>query len=734
MDNARKPRRGNQCRLLARPVCAWGCGAALLLVLLGLHGCANPNPALAPDVGRTLRQAEPLELQELVQQPPVPLKDAPQEPSPEEVKRARKIVSPDAGTPTSPLSLPDVRLAALKNNLDLRVQEFNPALAFEDYRAEFGKFEAVFAPTASHTETFDPQGNVLVTSSIGPVVRIPDRAGGTFTLGMPFTHNAGIGVGPFGGLIAATQGGVGTPLGTTLFPEQVNLDLGFSQPLLRNAGFRLNYASINVLGLTMRQVDARTKLLAIQVLANAEQAYWRYYAAYALLRIAVQQYEYAVEQLRIARRLVQEGILTSIEITRAEANASTRFATIIQAELTRRLAQRALLRMINIPDLPVETQTIVIPQTPPYPVGFRFEREKVLDLALTTRMELVDNNLQMAINQYNLFITRNAILPDVRFDFKYSFIGSGSTPGQAFDRLFAQSFDTYNMLLAAEIPLSGNLPASARYRAARLRTAQTMVTRQQLELGIRETVLNSMDSVEENWQRLLANRAAVLHTQENYQANLKQFQQKLITGNELLVVQGQLADAESNLVQNLADYQNSLVDLAFATGTTLGISGGIWHSPYEANGPGDGFCLPPWPDATQIAPLAPGATPGVPGTPDTLGAPRKVPVPNGGQEPDKAPPGPAAGNDGKRAALPVSATVPAMPSSQTARDSRGESPYMPIGGNGRPAAIGAPVLAAPTAAPPQRPAVSAAPKPEAVPQQVPTANGEAPVPDGRASD
>src|SRR5262249_37858515 len=145
----------------------------LLAALLASHGCAMPDPVLSPDVARELRRGEPTPLQGLVNEPPVPVKDAPKDPPAQEMKRAMKVVSPDRDTPTAYLSLPEVRLAALQNNLDIRVKEFDPAIAFEDYRAEFGKFEAIFAMSASENESYDVDKRRTTTESLQPTIKIP---------------------------------------------------------------------------------------------------------------------------------------------------------------------------------------------------------------------------------------------------------------------------------------------------------------------------------------------------------------------------------------------------------------------------------------------------------------------------------------------------------------------------------------------------------------------------------
>ena len=82
--------------------------------------------------------------------------------------------------------------------------------------------------------------------------------------------------------------------------------------------------------------------------------------------------------------------------------------------------------------------------------------------------------------------------------------------------------------------------------------------------------------MEQNWQRILSNRVAVVSAERTYNAERIQFQLGEITGQDLLNSLNQFAVAELRQVRAVADFQNSMVDLAFSTGTVLGKGGVVW--------------------------------------------------------------------------------------------------------------------------------------------------------------
>lgn len=545
-----------------------GMSSLSFVLCIALTGCTFTlrHPFLQPDVREALRTGRPLAPETLAPEPPKKLEEVPPEPATTAVERAKEITAPTAATPTVQLDLATVRKNALEHNLDLQVSLYDPAIAEAGYQGERWKFEAILGFDSSYNSSRDMQGREARTVSLSPSVQVPTRLGGIASISLPYSRRDSDQLLP---------SGFGQPVeaGRT---ETVNVDLALSQPLLRGAGLEINYASINSAGLRMRQADARTKLFAMRTLANAEQFYWRYYAAYENLKIQLEQYDRALEQLRTARRLIEEGARTKIEELRAQSDLARRFDSIISAENTRRQAELGLKRVMNAPTLPITSPTAIIPTTPPNPLGFTFDRDKVVAMALQNRMELFENEVQLAIDRITLQVDRNFALPDVRFNFSYSFSGAKPRFDDALDVLFRKEFNTSTVGVTAEVPLAGN--QRSRYRALQsaLILSQTEANRRALELLIREEVLNAINAVELNWQRVLSNRVAVDRAQETYEANKREFQLGLITSTEFSLTLDQLATAQSAFVFSLSDFQTSMVDLAFATGTVLGQGGVIW--------------------------------------------------------------------------------------------------------------------------------------------------------------
>ena len=76
--------------------------------------------------------------------------------------------------------------------------------------------------------------------------------------------------------------------------------------------------------------------------------------------------------------------------------------------------------------------------------------------------------------------------------------------------------------------------------------------------------------MDQNLQRSLAARDESILAGRTYQGEVQQFRAGRRTSTDVLFAATQLATAQSNEVEALADYEVSRVDIAFATGTLLG--------------------------------------------------------------------------------------------------------------------------------------------------------------------
>ncbi|MGD9688890.1 MAG: TolC family protein [Phycisphaerales bacterium] len=541
----------------------WRVAPIGILLAGGLGACSGPLCERESDRGRhvgldRLRDVQPLSIEQFRA-----AGDSIPETSEQAAARLERPPSRFDGLERVTLSLEQCRAEALVNNLDLKVALVDPLIAGETLNVERAKFDAVFQPFLRFRNDDRPtlqttSANQQEALSIGGGVDIPLRTGGRISVDYAQSR-----VESAQAIFSASQ----------LYSSDATVSI--SQPLLRNAGRDVNVASIQIAGYNQQIAEARTKLQVIAQIAATDRAYWRLYAAIEALRVVQQQYEVAAEQLAQAQRRVDAGDVAEIEIVRAQSGVAERLESIIIAENNVLVAQRELKRVINTPGLDVGTRQMVIPGTSPEPVRYELEESPLLEMARTTRMELLEAELQLLADAVSEGFQRNQLLPLLNLDASYTWSGLGTTFHDNNSEIASGRFQSYSLGISGEVPL-GNDAAEAQLRRAVFTRLQRAGSKEAREQSIRQEVLDAIDRVRAGWQRILAARQAAILAGRTLEGERRQLQQGVRTTTDVLDAAARLADAQLAEIRALADYQIAQTDLAVATGTTLGAGRVSW--------------------------------------------------------------------------------------------------------------------------------------------------------------
>ena len=594
-------------------------GLTLWLLVLLLTGCSYyfdtaPDRQISQRVEERMQNEESLPVEQLSKPPQLSIEQALPKFREGRVQTARTLPpakpvlnkvdglvhkpdSPPALRPqpeaSKQLSIADVRALALENNLDLKIAKVDPKIAASVVSQEEAKFDDLIFARAKYTNKNTPAQNLDVVTftpseASSPVLKgqvdkltavpqrseilemdagvvIPLRTGAKVTFSMPFDEKK-------------------QSKGVASDQYQNALRFSISQPLLRDGGIDTNVAGIRIARYEQQAVDVRTRLQSIRVLAAVERSYWGLYIVWGELDVRRQQYENAADNLSMVKKRVAEGLTAAVEINRAEIGVAERLEALIIAETTLKIRQRQLKLLLNDPGLDLDSPTILIPETSPTLVEFKFDRKQLAQRALEGRLELLELELKLAADLTKIDYLRNQTLPMFMLDYTYGSLGRDTSSfSGAVDQTVSGNYSDWSLGMRMEIPLTNELRRAQLDRAVQERL-QRLTSQQLRELTVRREIYDALDQVDQNWQRILAARQNVLLAGLNYDAELKQFREGLRTMTEVLENLTRLGEAQLREVRAIGDYQVSLIDLAFATGTLLG------HSRVDFGGKVGGSC------------------------------------------------------------------------------------------------------------------------------------------------
>ena len=454
---------------------------------------------------------------------------------------------------------------AIEHNLDLKTTRISPKIASENII----QANAAFDPSFSNTTRFSTSDAATSSNLEGTQAKsfssnfgldLPLRTGGNINLSLPVsrfeTNNTNFNA-----------------------PTTYNADLAFSisHPLLRGAGAKTTQYNIRISQIGKTIVDAQTKLQALNTVANTQRQYWNLYAATESLNVTEQEIKLAQAQLQTAKNLVAAGTAAPVEILRSQAGLSSKIESLIIAQNNLKTHQRQLKKILNIPNIPLNSLTNIIITQKPTPIPYNLKTSSLLKLANENRTNLLEIELQLLQDASAIDIAKNQLLPLLNLSYSYNANGLGSSFSSSLNQAGQRSFEDHAISLTTNIPL-GNRIAKSKLRSALLSRLQRITTKKSRQQLIKLEVLNAADQLQSTWQRILASQNNTLLSARLLKSEQRQFKQGQNTSTDILNAQTSLANAQLAEINALKDYQIATIDLAVATGTVQHASNLSWQT------------------------------------------------------------------------------------------------------------------------------------------------------------
>jgi outer membrane protein TolC len=226
---------------------------------------------------------------------------------------------------------------------------------------------------------------------------------------------------------------------------------------------------------------------------------------------------------------------------------------------------------MNRPDMPLNANIRIDPKTAPNPLKLNVEPEKLVEIALNNRMDTIQWELDLAIEELELETNRNAILPDLSMSYSYNAGTDAGDIKHALGSFGEKTSDTHLFGLSASIPL-GNRAAKAHLERVRLQHLQNQIGYADYRLSIRKDVYDAIRGLNNSWRSILAAEKDVEAALRTYKVEQSQFQIGNRTSTEVLDSATALAGAQLGRIHAIVEYEIAQIGLAWATGTLLGHS------------------------------------------------------------------------------------------------------------------------------------------------------------------
>lgn len=460
---------------------------------------------------------------------------------------------------------------ALQNNLEVQVARIDPAI--QDLQV--AEARAAWFPTLNTTlqaAGTDTPSNSFLSGAQGPKTS-DDRVNTNFGVGQML---------PWGGTYNVgwdSTRSTTTNIFSNFSPQlRSSLALNYTQSLLRGFSIDTPRQQLLISEKNREIADLTVRRSVVQTSRAVQHAYWDLAYALATLQVHRQSLDLALESLKNTRARVEIGTTPPIDIVEAEAEVARREDDVIVAEAQIATAEDALRALVFDPSAPDFWTMRIVPISAPSSDARTFDGDAAVRAALVNRTDLQQSHKDLEATNINLRYFRNQTLPDVTASFDYGVTGLGGTQfvraagfpgpivgqtqrgfGDVLRDLFVNDFPAWTASLTVSYPI-GPTPEDASLARTQLEYTQLQVELRNQELLVATEVRNATRQAMTSQRRIEATRVSRQLMERRLEAEQRKFDAGTSTSFFVFQAQRDLAQARSDELRALLDYNRSIVD------------------------------------------------------------------------------------------------------------------------------------------------------------------------------
>lgn len=482
------------------------------------------------------------------------------------------------------LSLKSYLDLVMANNTDIAITKLSVETTRNSIVGALGLFDPTATANFNSTRRQSPSNDVTQGASVLNSLSQP--------FGLTVTQNVVTG----GSYSVAYNGNKSSSnAGTRSYNPSYSSGMSFNvtQPLLRGRGSYYTKMPITIARSQLRKSEYSLQDSVMALLVSAENAYWNMAQAREQLRVAEEALKLFDTALKRAKREVELGATSPLDIFQNERDFANAELSLSQAKFTIQQREDAVRKQIGADLDPQFRDTPIVltenVETPPLPP---IDKEELVTKALARRPDLSASRQSLDIDDLNIRKANNGLLPNLSFTAQYGSNGTGGTLykrtnvvlgdnttsnitqvipggiGDALNQAFAFTYPTYGFGLTLTLPIRDRVSAAALANAlvAKKQDALTVRTNEQ---SARLAVLQAISMVESSKASVELAKVAVDFAQKTLDAEQKKYD--LGTSTMFFVLQQNqgLVSAQGQLVTALINYRLNVVNLYRVTGELL---------------------------------------------------------------------------------------------------------------------------------------------------------------------
>ncbi len=480
-----------------------------------------------------------------------------------------------------PLSVDEAVALAIRNNLDVEVQRYAPAIAEADSEGAWGAYDPVLSADMGYDLRKEPN-----TFELNSVSENRDRVQG-----------GGVGIDQLIPYIGANVGlrydasSLSTRSTIQAYDEQFDASIFMtaSVPLARNLIWNSAWTGVKISALQSEASKEGFRSSVMDTVQGTVDAYWNLVASRDQVRVAQKSLETARALLDQTLTQYEVGVVSRVEVVEAEAGVADREFGVIRSANAYRNAQDELIDAVLGRELGALTDLQFSPtENPGAYVSRTVDVGEAVNKAFANRPELRQLEFEIDQGELDLRFAKNQRLPQFDVEGRFGYVGiagdgnKGLNPafsptGPPANRSFNKAHDdwfnnagseNYSVRGVFSIPIP-NTGARKRVVRSQLELQRSKTRRARLEQSIILDVRRAARNLEASEQGIEAAERRRLAAEEQLRAERIRLEHGEATPFEVLQRESDLVEAESQKIGALQAHRSAEIGLERAQGTIL---------------------------------------------------------------------------------------------------------------------------------------------------------------------
>ena len=492
------------------------------------------------------------------------------------------VSAQDQAAPVRTLTVDEAVRLAVEQNLGIQIERINPQIG----DVAVAQARSYWVPTVSTTLQNNSQNTPSSSFLSGGQAKITDTR---------FTSQFGVSQLLPTAASYSLAWNSARPTSTNLFTNfdpllSSNVAFNITQPLLRGRTIDSYRQQLQTSRKDREAADVSLRSTVAVTTRNVKNAYWDLAYARENLQAVQKSLDLAKRALADNEKRVQIGTMAPIDIVEAQSEVARNEESVIVAEAAIKQAEDRLRALILNPSSPDFWTTSLQPSEPmPFqPVTVDVDSAIRRAVASRTDVQLAKNSLEKS--DINLKYFRSQVLPDISATVAYqsnavggsqlspltSFTGPAGPRsivaqrgyGTVLGDVFSSAYPTWTFGVTMSYPIGGSTQDTNLARA-KLQYSQAEAQLKNLEMQIGTQVRDAARQVVTNAKRVDSARAARDLAEQRLAAEEKKFAAGIQTTFFVFQAQRDLAQARTNEIKAIADYNKSVVDFEAIQDTSL---------------------------------------------------------------------------------------------------------------------------------------------------------------------